>query len=59
MEVAGQESKQEEEMAYQRLEQMRVEMNQKLQEGNVDDAARIREELEFLMKEAGIEYNVD
>ena len=58
MEVAGQESKQEE-MAYQRLEQMRVEMNQKVQEGNVDDAARIREELEFLMKEAGIEYNVD
>ena len=58
MEVAGQESKQEE-MAYQRLEQMRVKMNQKLQEGNLEEAAKIREELEFLMKEAGIEYTVD
>ena len=58
VEVAGQESKQEE-LAYKRLEEIRVDMNEKLQEGKIEEASMIREELELLMKEAGIEYNTD
>lgn len=58
VEVAGQETKQEE-LAYKRLEEIRVDMNEKLQEGKIEEASMIREELELLMKEAGIEYNTD
>jgi hypothetical protein len=53
VEVAGQEN---ETLAYQRMEEMRVGMNQQLHQGNVQEATTLREELERFMEEAGIEY---
>ena len=40
-----------------KLESLRLEMNTLLKQGNVADAAVLREELELLMDEAGIEFN--
>jgi hypothetical protein len=58
VEVAGQTNKQEG-LVYQQMEQMRLEMNQLLQDGKMEEASAIREELEKIMKEAGIEYRND
>jgi hypothetical protein len=58
VEVAGQTNKQEG-LVYQQMEQMRLEMNQNLQDGKMQEASAIREELEKIMKEAGIEYTND
>jgi hypothetical protein len=56
VEVAGQNNRQEE-LVYEQLERMRQDMNEKLQEGKVEQAAAIRDELEGLMTEAGIDFN--
>jgi hypothetical protein len=55
VEVAGQEN---EILAYQRMEEMRVRMNQQLRQGNVVEATTLREELERFMEEAGIEFKI-
>jgi hypothetical protein len=59
VEVAGQRNMNAEELVYQQFEQLRQEMNEKLEEGKVEQASAIRKELEVLMKEAGIEYRSD
>ena len=41
------------------MEQMRLEMNEKLGAGKVEEATAIRNELESIMKEAGIEYRAE
>jgi hypothetical protein len=38
------------------LEQLRLKMNRELQEENTEEARRIRDQLEKLMKEKGIQY---
>jgi len=43
-------------LAYQRMEEMRVRMNQQLRQGNVVEATTLREESERFMEEAGIEF---
>jgi hypothetical protein len=53
VEVAGQVD---EDLDYKTLERIRVEMNERLEEGKVEEASILREELEILMKDAGIEY---
>jgi hypothetical protein len=44
---------------YQQLEQLRLRMNRELQEENFVEATRIRNELEQLMKDRGIEFTTD
>jgi hypothetical protein len=56
VEVAGQED---ENRYIQELERLRYEMNQKLEEGSVEEATAVREQLEAAMKEAGIEFKSD
>lgn len=58
VQVAGQEED-DLELAYEKLEEMRVTMNEQLQQGNVQEASRIRGDLELFMKEARIEYTAD
>lgn len=58
VEVAGQTIKQED-LVYQKMEEMRLQMNQKLQDGKVEEASAMKEELERIMNEAGIEYRID
>eukprot|EP00980_Cylindrotheca_fusiformis_P002824 scaffold672_cov126-Cylindrotheca_fusiformis.AAC.25 len=53
VDVAGQENL---DLAYKKLEEMRTSMNRQLELGNVREASRIKEDLERLMQEAGIEY---
>jgi len=52
VEVAGQED----DSALQQLEQIRQEMNHKLQEGKIEEATILRDKLQILMKESGFEY---
>ena len=59
VEVAGQPSRVEEKILYERLETLRTELNTQLQAGQTGEALRIQEELESLMTEEGIEYTVD
>jgi len=59
VEVAGQPNRKSEMVLMNQLESLRVEMNTLLREGNIQEATRIREELETLMEESGIEYNDD
>jgi hypothetical protein len=59
VEVAGQPSRLEEEALLKRLETLRVEMNELLEEGKVEEASSIRKELETVMEEAGIEFSAD
>ncbi len=59
VEVAGQPSGQQEQAFLQELESLRLQMNEQLGQGKVLEATMIREKLEALMKEAGLEYNAD
>ena len=54
VEVAGQVDR--EAAAYEQLEIMRSEMNQRLEEGNTVKATAIKDKLETLMRENGIEF---
>lgn len=59
VEVAGQPSRLEEEALMKRLETLRMEMNERFEQGRVEEATAIRDELETMMREVGIEYNAD
>ena len=62
VDVAGQSNdsnNRQEELVYEKMEQMRLEMNEKLGAGKVEEATAIRNELESIMKEAGIEYRAE
>ena len=62
VDVAGQSNdsnNRQEELVYEKMEQMRLEMNEKLGDGKVEEATAIRNELESIMKEAGIEYRAE
>lgn len=57
--VAGQEKdvvREEEEVAASQLEAMRIQLNQALDGGNVEQAERLREELEYRMQQSGMEF---
>ena len=41
------------------LELLRDEMNAQLEQGNIDEATKIRQKLETMMEESGIEYTTD
>jgi hypothetical protein len=58
VEVAGQPSRQSEQALMQKLESLRLEMNDLLEQGKTENASIIRAELEALMDEAGIEYSL-
>jgi hypothetical protein len=58
VEVAGQ-ADQEAAAAYERLETMRIEMNQRREEGNTDEATAIKDKLEMLMRANGIEFKAE
>ena len=53
VEVAGQTSVPEQ------LEQLRQQMNVELDRGNVEEARKLRDQLEAMMKENGFEYQVE
>lgn len=59
VEVAGQPNRRDEAALMERLENLRLQMNDELDQGNMEQATVIREELEALMNEAGIEYSAD
>lgn len=54
VDVAGQEDK-----TLVKLERIRQEMNKKLQEGKVEEATELRDTLQQLMQESGIEYETN
>ena len=58
VQVAGQEETTEDVLLAQ-LEELRVEMNQQLAQGNVAEATAIRRKLESVMRENGIEFQTD
>lgn len=55
VEVAGQTSQQEN-LVFEKLDSLRLDMKQKLDKGNLTEATAIREELEALMRANDIEY---
>lgn len=59
VEVAGQPNRQQDQALLEQLESLRGQMNEQLEQGKVLEATTLRNELEALMKDAGIEYNVD
>ncbi|KAL3935096.1 MAG: hypothetical protein SGBAC_009321 [Bacillariaceae sp.] len=56
VEVAGQED---DTLAFAKLEELRVQMNEQLELGNMEQASRLKEQLEEFMEEAGIEYRAE
>ena len=59
VEVAGQPSRREEEALMKKLESMRTEMNNLLDQGKVEEARLIQEDLEVWMEESGIQFTAD
>jgi hypothetical protein len=60
VEVAGQQAVPvAEEEGLEQLEQLRLRMNRELQEENIVEATRLRNELERLMKDRGIQFTTD
>ena len=60
MEVAGQQQNDyDQQIQVEELESLRKEMNEKLQKGEMEDAIIIRQKLESMMEEMGIEYKTD
>lgn len=55
VEVAGQE-KVDDSLIFAKLEELRIQMNQQLDQGNIVEASRLKEELEELMEVAGIDF---
>ncbi|CAJ1959288.1 unnamed protein product [Cylindrotheca closterium] len=56
VEVAGQ---QDDSLAFAKLEELRVQMNEQLDLGNMEQASRLKEQLEEVMDAAGIEYTAE
>jgi hypothetical protein len=54
VEVAGQQTEQQ--VLEERLESLRLDMNEELDKGNVQEADRLRKELESLLRESGMEF---
>lgn len=59
VEVAGQPSRREEEALMKKLESMRTEMNNLLDQGKIEEAQLIQEDLEVWMEESGIQFTAD
>lgn len=55
VDVAGQE----EDNLQKQLQDIRIEMNEKLQEGNVEEATMLRDKLQVLMEQNGFQYEAD
>lgn len=50
---------QEDALLVQELEEIRLEMNEKLQEGNIKEATLLRDKLEVVMEKSGFQYKPD
>ena len=56
VEVAGQQQVEAEKMVQLKLESLREQMNKNLQEGNMEEATKLRNELEQLCEQSGFEF---
>ena len=59
VDVKGQDNNKRDASLEQELQEIRLEMNAKLQEGNIQEATILREKLEIVMEQSGFQYKPD
>lgn len=59
VDVKGQDNNKRDASLEQELQEIRLEMNAKLQEGNIQEATILREKLEGVMEQSGFQYKHD